>query len=223
MDSNIDESLLAKGCSVALIGEPKIGKSSLLRHLKRLWEKGNGRVIGPITLEMVDNTVDFFDQIAEAILVKKGDWPGLRKKLLEFRGLLMIDELDIGPQHGLSNKDMRKLRGLIQENRGFKVVAASRVALKRVYKADEFGSFPTDFLEELPLGVMDEEECRLLLKHLWAPDAPLFDHQTSETLLAIASCFPYKLQCAAFHRFEVLANPTYEWLKEFQRVMEKIQ
>ncbi len=222
IDTYIDESSLIKGCSVAIIGVPKIGKSSILWHLKKEWEKADGGIIGPINMETVDSAVDFFNLIAEAAGVDTGDWPTLRKKLLAFRGLLIIDELDIAPQHGVSNKDMSKLRGIIQENRDIKVVAASRVTLKKVYKADEFGSFPTDFLEELPLGQMAEEECRLLLEHPWEPQLPQFDRQTSETLLTMADYFPYKLQRAAFHRYEALTNTAYDWQEGFHRDMEQL-
>jgi hypothetical protein len=217
-----DQSLLSQGTSVVLMGEPKIGKSSLLYHLKREWEKANGKVSGPINIELIDSSDDFRDRLATVFGVDKGNWPLLEETLLKFQGLLLIDELDIGLQHGLTNKDIRKLRGTVQENKNFKVIATSRVDLKNIYQ-DSIGSSPIDFLESINIGMMEKEECRLLLTHPWSSGVPLFDSQTCEELLNVAGCHPYRLQRAAHHRFKAFFDTGYDWLTQYKREIDNFK
>ena len=69
---------------------------------------------------------------------------------------------------------------------------------------------------------MPETESRRLLTHPWAPNAPQFDAPTLDELLKLAGGHPFKLHRAAFHRYEALTDPTYDWLAAYRQDLENL-
>ena len=69
---------------------------------------------------------------------------------------------------------------------------------------------------------MLEAEARQLLAHPWAPDAPWFDPAISDELLKLAGGHPFKLQRAAFHRYEALTDPICDWRAAYQQDLEDL-
>lgn len=208
---------LLQGGSVALLGEPKIGKSSLLRHLARHWQ---GKVIGPLDCHSLKDRSDFFQNISEALDLDNCDWQTIRKTLNLSQLLFLLDELDYGSECGITHADIALFRSVCDSNRDFKMVAVSRTPLNEVFPDTGRGSPVFNFLVPLTLYPFNEVEAQQLLNHPWAPDAPLFNTETCEQLLKLTGCHPYKLQLAAFHRFESLADPTYDWQTRYQQEMD---
>ncbi len=85
------------------------------------------------------------------------------------------------------------------------------------------GSCPWDFLQVLEVGPFTEEEAHRLLAHPWAPDASRFDETTCRELIALSGCHPYRLQRAAHHRYEALADPGYDWRAGYALDMEALE
>lgn len=212
------EALLAGG-SVALIGQPRIGKSSLLWQLAARWRE---KQIGPIDCMDLDGPEDLYERLAEALDLDRAGWRSLRGALKNASALLLLDELDAGALRGLTHADLGRLRAVCQENRRFRVAAVSRHPLKDVFPDPGMGSRAYDFLQPLTLGPLAEGEARRLLAHPWAPAAPLFDPAAAEGLLTMAAGHPFKLQRLAFHRYETLADPAYDWQTAYQQDMEHL-
>ncbi|UCH98035.1 MAG: TIR domain-containing protein [Candidatus Aminicenantes bacterium] len=210
--------LLQRG-SVALLGEPKIGKSSLLRHLARHWQ---GKVIGPLDCHSLKDRSDFFQNISGALDLDNCDWQTIRAALNLSQLLFLLDELDYGPECGITHAEIALFRSVCDSNRDFKMVAVSRTPLKEVFPDIGRGSPAFNFLVPFTLGPFNEAECRQVLAHPWEPDVPFFDAETCEQLVELTGCHPYKLQCAAFHRFEALADPAYDWQTRYQQDMEQM-
>ncbi len=207
------------GGSVALLGEPKIGKSSLLWQLARSWD---GEVLGLIDLQAIEDRDDFYDALARELDVTESGWRPLRRALRERQALLLLDELDEGPGLGLGAADLGRLRAVCGQNPGFKLLAVSRSPLKDLYPDSWRGSPAYNFLQPLSLGEMGEEEARRLLRHPWAPEATGFDESTVVELLELAGGHPFKLQRAAFHRYENLFAPGYAWRQAWRIDMEQM-
>jgi hypothetical protein len=131
----------------------------------------------------------------------------------------MLDELDAGV---LTYSDLGRFRSVCQSNRGFKVTAVSRRPLKEAFPDPGKGSRAYDFLQPLTLGPLADEDARSLLAHPWLPNAPLFDPATTDRLLALAAGHPFKLQRAAFHRYEALVDPAYDWQTVYYLDMEHL-
>ncbi|MCP4157959.1 MAG: ATP-binding protein [bacterium] len=208
---------LLHGGSVALTGEPKIGKSSLLWHLAR---SGNSKIIGPINclgLDPVKGMEDFYRFIADALDIEGIDWRPLRFALEKEAILLLIDELDLGPKYGITSDAMNHFRAVCESNPDFKMVAVSRTPLKEVFPDTGFGSPFYNLLQPLALEALSPADALLLLLHPWAPGALSFDAGACETLAAAAGYHPFKLQRAAFHYYESLLDPAYHWQSAYQQ------
>jgi hypothetical protein len=211
------QTLLAGG-SVALQGEAKIGKSSLLWRLAHTWA---GKVLGPLDCQCLADRDDFHEWLAEEVDAETSDWRVLRKALNRSQALLLVDEMDAGPRHGLTSEDSEFLRSTCDKNRGFKIVAVSRKPLREAFP--DSGSSPLfNILVPLTLCAMPDDESRLLLSHPWAPGTPPFDAATIDQLLKLADGHPFKLHRAAFHRHESLADPTYDWLPAYRQDLENL-
>lgn len=80
---------MLRGGSVAIIGEPKIGKSSLLYAIKRTW---TGPSLGPFDLQGIEDTAHFFQELARALGQQSSRWPTLYDVLRKQPLLLLLDE-----------------------------------------------------------------------------------------------------------------------------------
>jgi hypothetical protein len=212
-------STMLSGGSVALQGEAKIGKSSLLRQLMRTW---SGTVIGPLDCQELSNRADFYACLAEALGLKDADWQAIRRALRTQTSLLLLDELDVGPSLGLTYEDLARFRGVCNNHPGLKIVAVSRTPLKFVFPDPGHGSEAYNFLMPRTLEPMLETEARQLLAHSWAPNAPCFDPATLDELFRLAGGHPFKLQRVAFHRYEALTDPTYNWRAAYRQDLENL-
>lgn len=212
---------LLQGGSVALHGEPKVGKSSLMLHLVRNWGS-EAKVIGPLDCMSLEDRDDFYEQIAEALELENSNWRAIRHALNSDRILLLVDELDTGPVQGLTHTDLTRFRAICSSNYNFKMMAVSRIPLKEVFPDTGIGSPAFNFLVPFTLGSMTGGEALQLLNHPWAPDLPFFNDETCEQLLELTGCHPYKLQRVAFHRFESLAYPAYDWQSGYRQDMEQM-
>lgn len=212
--------LLTGGSSVAIEGEPKIGKSSLLWHLKNSWQ---GRVIGPINCMDLEDPEDFFQQIAGALELEDPNWRAIRKVLYDRQLLFLIDELDVAPERDITQNQLNRFRPIIEKNPGFKMVAVSRNPLKKVFPDSGWGSPFYNLLQPLdPLGPLTRDEALMVLAHPWEPKAKPFDDHARERLLDISARHPFKLQKAAFHFYQSLEDPSYDWEAAFHRDMERL-
>ncbi len=203
--------------SVALLGKPKTGKSSLLRQLAQSWP---GEVIGPVDFEGIEGLDDYYRDLADRLKLAASDWRTIRKALRERRLLLLLDELDKAPGRGFDGEALARLRAASGLNPGFQVVAVSRNPLKSVFPDSGLGSPAYSFLQPFTVGVLREEDARSLLAHPWAPEGPIFDSATIDQLLMLSERHPFKLQRAAFHRYEALSDLDRDWLAAWQQDME---
>jgi hypothetical protein len=208
--------LLQRG-SVALLGEPKIGKSSLLWQLAQSWPD---EVIGPVNFELVEGLDDYYRDLADRLKLEASDWRSIRNVLRERRLLLLLDELDKAPGRGFDGEALARLRAVSGQNHGFQVIAVSRNPLKKIFPDSGLGSPVYSFLQPFTVGVLDEGDARGLLAHPWAPEGSSFDAATADQLLLLSERHPFKLQRAAFHRYEALSEPGRDWLAAWQQDME---
>lgn len=205
--------------SVALRGDPKIGKSSMMLHLTRQWE---GKKIGPINFDRLVSPEDFYRYIAKELELESYDWSTICEALESREGLLLLDELDAAPKRGITHDNLSHFRAVCESNREFKILAISRVPLKEVFPDTGVGSPFYNILQPLKLESLSREEALSLLEHPWAPEARMFDKATCEEMLSTATLHPFKLQRAAFHCYESLIDQHYHWKEAFQQDMDQM-
>lgn len=225
--------LLLSGGSVSLQGNSKIGKSSMLWKLAAVWSEP---VIGPLSIQ-----VNSWEEIVSEITAQAGKIYKSRKDfrdaMLSFRGLLLLDEMELGTRKGLTHKDCNIIRGCLEENRELKIVIASRTPLVKDSHLVGVDSPLFNICHPHILGLFTETAARELLAHPWAPGAARFRTEMEKKLLC-ASLYdnraapgrekekpgyhPYLLQRAAFHSFEAMFGSGCDWHDAFQQDKEKM-
>jgi hypothetical protein len=211
--------LLTHGC-VALLGEPKIGKSSLVLELKRTWD---GDVIGPIDFYGLEDRDDFYDALAKGLGLESSDWRGsVRPELRRRRALLLLDELDAAPPHKLDADDLGRLRAVCQQNRDLKLVAVSRRPVKDLFPDSGRGSPVYNFLTHFDLGPLNDEDVRRLLMP-WGEGERLFEPAVVEEIVRLVGGHPAKAQLAAHHRYEGLFDSRHDWREAWEREWERLR
>ncbi|MCX6027978.1 MAG: toll/interleukin-1 receptor domain-containing protein [Chloroflexi bacterium] len=210
---------LLQAGSVTLVGETKTGMSSLLRQFARTWE---GKIVGPIDCQGLDDKDDLFTHIAGELDLRDHSWRTIREVLRSREVLLLLDELDAAPARGITLDDLARFRSVAQSNPGFKMVTVSHRPLKEVFLHTGLDSPGYSFLQPLKVGTLTEADARLLLSHPWAPDAPQFDAATTDQLLKLAGGHPFKLHRVALNRYKALADPTYNWRAAYEQDLEQM-
>ncbi|MCP4214238.1 MAG: hypothetical protein GY765_06255 [bacterium] len=210
---------LLQGGSVTIKGEPKIGKSSLMWQLAREWP---GKKIGPINFDLLRNIDDLYQYIAKELKLPDCGWRTLRRVLENIELLLLWDELDVAPKRGIRHDDLSPFRALCENNRNFKIVAISRKKLNDIFPDTGMGSPFFNLLQPLTLEGLNQDDALELLEHAWATGALTFDNATCNKLLMKSELHPFKLQRAAFHYFEYLNDPGYNWKVAFETDIEQM-
>jgi hypothetical protein len=214
---------LLEGGSAALVGERKIGKSSLLHRLADFLRQEPRQVV--VFWDFFD-PVDATQLLARTIRELGSDgetWEDFKQAIQSRRVVLLLDEFDLAPERGFDLDQLRGCRALCQAERGLRLVTASRMLPKEIFPDPGKGSWPYDFLGVQSLGPFTLDEARRLLAHPWAPDALHFDVPTCEELIALSGCHPYRLQRTAHHSYEALCDPTYDWRASYKLDMEALQ
>lgn len=210
---------LLEGGSVVVLGEPKIGKSSLLLALARSWQ---GEVLGPIDFHAIDDAEDFYASLAEALGLESSKWRSIRAALKSRHVLLLLEELDYAPKRGFSHDDLVRFRPISSENPGFRMVAAARRQLKDVFPDSGVGSAAFSYLVPLTLGSMPAHEARKVLEHPWASSVSTLLPEHLDRILSLAAGHPYKLQRGGHHAYEALgsvADWEADWLREVEQML----
>lgn len=207
------------GASVQLIGPPKIGKSSLLWRLRDLYVQDGW------SAAFVDfQSFGKWDRLCETIVRGLGgsdhSWEGVKRAVAGRRVILLLDEFDLAQEYGFESKYCDRLRALLSAEGDLRVVTASRVPLKQILPDTGRSSPLYNVLLPMELGPLAEKEAKVLLMHPWDQAAVSFDEATCDELVRLSQCHPFKLQRAAFHRYEALADPLYDWRAEYRRELE---
>ncbi|BAY12234.1 AAA family ATPase [Calothrix sp. NIES-2098] len=120
---------LNSGSSVALIGEKKIGKSSLL---KAIYQQAEHRLLKPrktiyLNLSLLFNDDDFYDELCNKVGIAVSKGRQLIRELQKQQLLLLLDEVQQMTWDGFTRELRQQLRGLAdgQANPPLRLVIAA--------------------------------------------------------------------------------------------------
>ncbi|PSN19508.1 hypothetical protein C7271_06940 [filamentous cyanobacterium CCP5] len=133
--------LLNARSNVALIGEPNLGKSSLLREIRRQAPDRLDIPRMPIYLNLTNafTEEDFFEDVCTAIglekLVGNAFVRKLHRERTEHRYLLLLDEIERFCQEGFTRRIREQLWGIADtKDAPLKIVFASRLSLDQLFQ-----------------------------------------------------------------------------------------
>lgn len=104
--------ILNSGSSVAIIGESGLGKSSLLQAIKQTAVQNSGRQ--PIYMELrhLQSDDDFYAALCDEIGIEPCSGYKLKRKIKQFRILLLLDDVDNMGENCFTNQVRSQLRAL---------------------------------------------------------------------------------------------------------------
>ncbi|MDJ0841366.1 MAG: AAA family ATPase [Acidobacteriota bacterium] len=204
------------GC-VALIGEPKIGKSSILLRLKEAWR---GDTVVPIDFSGLTGRDHFYSKLAVNLGLKAdASEEEIGDAFEERRLLLLLDEIEAAPVKGIREEDMSWLRAKCNSHPNVSAVISGQRQLCDIF-GDSAGSAWDNIFIPKQVKYLTRAEAETLLEHPWAPDEMPLVPNTIREILDKTGLHPYRIQRGGYHAFEALHDPDYDWRAELQQELE---
>lgn len=128
--------LLNAGSSVALIGPPNLGKSSLLWAVYRLAATRLQSPRQPVRLNLANvfSEQDFCDDLCEALAMETIEINSLARALRKQRLLLLLDEVERISQEEFTRRIREQLRGLAEgRDAPLRLVITARTSLDQLF------------------------------------------------------------------------------------------
>lgn len=194
---------LRAGNSISLVGEPQVGKSSLLRNLEQTQEKWfpGGKVLYLDAQGLLDED-DFCVEVLGGLGQPGGDLRALRRALRGQRVVLMVDEIEKLTSPGFTRGLQDVLRTLAQERDGPSLVVASQRPLTAIFPPSGPTSPLHNIFIERRLGGFDLYTCRAFLRARLAGVGVVFTDEEIEHLVGASGGNPGRLQRLAYDLFE---------------------
>jgi hypothetical protein len=195
---------LRKGCSVSVVGEEQIGKSSLLYYLYQT----RASWLPDVTVEFIDlqSVLDEAD-FCETLLSKLGEngdtLRDLKRALFSRELILLLDEVERLAEEDFNPRLHDLLRSLAQEPH-FAMCLATDRPLVEVFPARTPGGVSPfhNIFTVKALGPFTEAEARECIAACLANTDVTFTDREIERLLAASHCHPAKLLARAKALFE---------------------
>ncbi len=204
---------LGKGVNLSLVGESRIGKSSLL---SMICTQGPERLKLPsasfayLNLQGVETEDEFYDVLCEALSLETCRGIKLSRTLRGQRRVLCLDEIEIMAWEGFTVRVRSQLRGLADGPEApLKLVIASRSPLAHLFPdSPELDSPLAGICLQLDVGPFRPETARAFLAERLRGTGITFSEEQINTLLATSGGHPAKLQRAAADLYRRLAKPS---------------
>ncbi|MFX1554489.1 MAG: TIR domain-containing protein [Promethearchaeota archaeon] len=210
--------LVASRQSVSLLGERRVGKSSLLHQLM-----GRAGRLSPapeclyVDMQLVADEADFYALVLGK-LGRTGDtWRAFRNVVQGQYTLLALDEFEKARKEDLFSFQLRHgLRALAQQ--GLTLVIATRQPLDRLFADSDGKTSPLyNLCQRYRLGpLVDENEARGLIAAYLAPTGVRFSEDEIAEALRLSAGHPGRLQQVSWHLYEARRRPEYDWRAGFR-------
>ena len=225
--------LLRNSQSVSLIGPRRIGKSSLLLHLRRAAVRDTFQLGAPHALfllvdcqelggsppeevydALLSGLLDAAEEagIAAGTISQPGTYHALDRALNRITQngasvVVMLDEFELlAANDKLTPYFFARLRGLTTKY-GIAYVTASQKPLFAITADEQILSSPFfNIFVTLPLGLYDEEEARSLLVTRLEKSSFTFSEALIEQIIAFVGPHPFFLHVAGYHTYQALAQ-----------------
>jgi hypothetical protein len=198
---------LQKGVNISLVGESRIGKSSLLSMVCALGPDRMGlppEAFAYLSLEWVDNEDEFYEALCDALGIESCRGFKLTRTLRGMRVVLCLDEIEKMAWDGFTVKVRSQLRGLADgPDAPLKLVIASRSPLTHLFPdSPELDSPLAGICRHLDVGPLTPEVAQALLTDRLRGTGVAFTENEIQMLIDRSSGHPSKLQRAAADLYE---------------------
>jgi hypothetical protein len=195
---------LRKGCSVSIVGDAQVGKSSLLYYLYQ--SSADWLPQGAVEFIDLQSVLDEED-FCETVLSKLGEsghtLRALKRALASRELVLLLDEVERLAEEDFNPRLHDLLRSLAQEPH-FAMCLATDRPLDEVFPARTPGGVSPfhNIFTLKTLGPFTEDEARSCIDACLAKTGVTFTEREIDRLLIESDCYPAKLQARARALFE---------------------
>ncbi len=200
------------GNSVILIGPPRIGKSSFMRHIYEAYANEGWQAVFFDFMEPIP-VREHYAALTRKLGATGNTYQEVKAAVLGRSVILFVDELESGPKRGFNAEQLGGFQSLARSDDNdtrFRVVAASTHPAKEIYPMTDRISLPYAFLRPEPLATFSPVECAALLQHYLADNALTFTAEMQAELIQISERHPFKLMRAACRLYDNLLDPEAE-------------
>jgi len=195
---------LRKGCSISVVGDAQMGKSSLLYFLyqtRAQWQPD--ATVEFIDLQSILDEADLCETILSKLGEKGDTLRALKRALINCDLVLLLDEVERLAEEDFNPRLHDLLRSLAQEPH-FAMCLATDRPLDQVFPAHTPGGVSPfhNIFTTKTLGPFTESEARDCISACLAKTDVAFTDREIERLLATSHCHPAKLLARAKTLFE---------------------
>ena len=210
---------LARNNCVSIVGDSKMGKSSLLYQIAKQGATKISAQFAYLTLERVTSGSSFYELACRA-LGGTGTCNRDLGRLIDsgHRKIFCLDEME-KLCCGYGNDIRSFLRGYADgANAPLKLVTASRQLLAQLFPDNAGKTSPlyNIFTDIITLANFSRADCERFLDARVANTGVSFDPATRDEIWTLTQGHPYKLQRAAHHCYAAANDPTYDWRARFR-------
>ncbi|MBM4459904.1 MAG: hypothetical protein FJ011_19435 [Chloroflexi bacterium] len=213
---------LATMGSVSVVGERRIGKSSLLYHIAQLGDErlGAGYTCYYLDLQRVLSTAEFYQRACEALAAEGDTHLDFERAIAGKKVVLCLDEFEqVAGNRAFGPDFFGVLRSLAQTGE-LALVTATQRTLPELYRAGEIPTSPFfNIFTLLRLGSLAEAEARQLVAQPAERVGRAFSDDEVNFILNLAGTYPYRLNVACGLLYEAkLTGPV-----DFTRVRREYE
>ncbi len=185
--------------SVSVVGERRIGKSSLLYHIAQTGRErlGEDYTCHYLDLQLVLSTEEFFDRACELLNTEGSTHRDFEEAIRGKRIVLCLDEFEQATDNpAFGDEFFNVLRSLAQTGE-LALVVATQHTLPELYRSGAIATSPFfNIFTVLRLGPLTEAEARELVTRPVERNGQSFSEAEIDFILGLAGTHPYRLNVA---------------------------
>jgi hypothetical protein len=208
--------------SVSIIGERRIGKSSLLYRLSQL----SGRLDKPTrivysALSDVKDERSLYTRLCRELGGEGDSFTKLERMVDAKRVVFCLDEFEnVIVNQNFPVSLFSSLRGLAQTG-CFALIVATQHPLHDLCRNRKIADSPFwNIFHRMSLGLMERSDAAEMIKKKFGDSGVKIEEQETARVIELAGRFPMFIQLACMHLFEEKAGRTRQWQAEFEQEAE---
>jgi eukaryotic-like serine/threonine-protein kinase len=206
--------------SVSVVGERRIGKSSLLSYLAQvgLVDHGSNSKIIYSDLPGVTDERTFYRRLCREVGCDGDDFVQLERALRDKRLIACLDEFErVASRNEFSGDFYSALRSLAQSG-NLALVVATQHSLADLCKGRQIATSPFwNIFFRIDLGLFTFDEAEEFIHTRFSSQNMKLTNDEALRVMDLAGRFPFFLQLGGYHLFEMKAGRLAQWEDAFKR------
>lgn len=206
--------------SVSVVGERRIGKSSLLYHVSQTGRQRLGTDVHIAYTDLPDVTDEpsFYRRVCQELGAEGRSYSDLERAVRDRKVVACLDEFEkVAGQPVFSRGFFDTLRSLVQSG-NFVLIVATQHSLADLCRSGQIATSPFwNIFARVDLGLFAQKEAEDFIHTRFGAAGVSVSEEEVARVLQLAGSFPFFLQLACYHLFEVKVRRAAQWGNDFER------